>query len=312
VWFGCATAKATLMTLYPRILPILLSGTASAGASGTITLAAGAYDLTGCIVRTTGGTGGGGTGGANNQARVITAYNTSTKVATVVPNWETTPDNTTTYDILLTDLAVNSPVTRGLRPTTDGNTLDVTSTGGAGVDWSNVEAPTTSLNLSGTTVKTATDVEAKLPAALVGGRMDASVGAMASGVVTATAIATDAIDADALAADAVTELQSGLSTLTAAGVRTAVGLASANLDTQLAALPTATQNADALLKRDWTAVTGAAARSVLNALRFLRNKWYPSGSDVIVTEEDDTTEAWRTTVTTSSSADPITSSDPTT
>jgi hypothetical protein len=37
--------------------------------------------------------------------------------------------------------------------------------------------------------------------------------------------------------------------LDAAGVRTAIGLASANLDTQLAALPTDTENADALLDR---------------------------------------------------------------
>lgn len=109
------------------------------------------------------------------------------------------------------------------------------------------------VNLSATTIKTATDVETdtadiqtRLPAALVSGRMDSSTGAMEAGVVTAAAIATDAIDADALAADAVTEIQSGLSTLNAAGVRTAVGLASANLDTQLDALPTAAENADAV------------------------------------------------------------------
>ncbi len=58
----------------------------------------------------------------------------------------------------------------------------------------------------------------------------------AAGAINAAAIATDAIDADALAADAVTEIQSGLSTLNAAGVRSAVGLASANLDTQLGAI----------------------------------------------------------------------------
>lgn len=40
-----------------------------------------------------------------------------------------------------------------LRPTTAGNTLDVTATGGAGIDWSNVENPTTTLNLSGTSTK---------------------------------------------------------------------------------------------------------------------------------------------------------------
>ena len=66
------------------------------------------------------------------------------------------------------------------------------------------------------------DIQTRLPAALVSGRIDASVGAMAAGVVTAAAVATDAIDADAiaanaigaseLAADAVTEIQSGLAT----------------------------------------------------------------------------------------------------
>jgi hypothetical protein len=46
------------------------------------------------------------------------------------------------------------------------------------------------------------NIQTRIPAALVSGRMDASVGAMASGVVTAAAVATGAIDADAIAADA--------------------------------------------------------------------------------------------------------------
>jgi len=81
--------------------------------------------------------------------------------------------------------------------------------GHAGVDWSEVIAPTTTLNLSGTTIKTATDVETdtadiqgRLPAALVSGRMDSSTGAMAANVMTAAAAA----------ADLTTELQSGLAT----------------------------------------------------------------------------------------------------
>jgi hypothetical protein len=53
-------------------------------------------------------------------------------------------------------------------------------------------------------------VGTRLPAALVSGRMDSSVGAMAAGTVTAAAVATDAIDADALAANAVTEIAAGL------------------------------------------------------------------------------------------------------
>jgi hypothetical protein len=76
-----------------------------------------------------------------------------------------------------------------LQPTTAGRTLDVTATGEAGVDWANIGSPTTTVNLSGTTVKTATDVEAdtvdiqgRLPAALSSGRMDASVGAYQTGL----------------------------------------------------------------------------------------------------------------------------------
>lgn len=46
-----------------------------------------------------------------------------------------------------------------LRPTTVDRTLDVSAGGEAGVDWANIGAPTTTVALSGTTVKTATDVE---------------------------------------------------------------------------------------------------------------------------------------------------------
>jgi hypothetical protein len=89
------------------------------------------------------------------------------------------------------------------------------------------------------TVQADTDnIQARLPAALVGGRMDASVGAMAPDVVTASAVA----------ADAVAEIQAGLSTLDGAGVRAAVGLAAANLDTQLAAIDDAVDTEVAAIK----------------------------------------------------------------
>lgn len=73
------------------------------------------------------------------------------------------------------------------------------------------------------------DIQTRIPAALVGGRIDASVGAMAANTLTASALATDAV----------AEIQTGLSTLDAAGIRAAVGLASANLDTQIGTLATA-------------------------------------------------------------------------
>jgi hypothetical protein len=64
------------------------------------------------------------------------------------------------------------------------------------------------------------NIQTRLPVALVGGRMDASVGAMAADVLTAAA----------LAADAVTEIQSGLSTLSAAQVNAEV-VDALNVDT---------------------------------------------------------------------------------
>lgn len=144
--------------------------------------------------------------------------------------------------------------------------------GYAGTDQSRIANATSTVNLSGTTIKTATDVEAdtadiqsRLPAALVSGRMDASVGAMAANVMTAAAAAADLttelqsglatasdlatvagyIDTEVAAIKAVTDALSPrlpgsgtLSTLDATGVRTAVGLASANLDTQLSTIDT--------------------------------------------------------------------------
>jgi hypothetical protein len=90
------------------------------------------------------------------------------------------------------------------------------------------------------------DIQSRLPAALVSGRMDSSVGAMATGVVTASAIAanaitaakvaTDAIGAAQLAADAVTEIQSGLATSSA--LSTVAGY----VDTEVAAIKAKTDN----------------------------------------------------------------------
>ena len=88
------------------------AGTAQAGAAGSITLAAGApsTDLTGFVVETIGGTGPG-------QGRVITAYNTATKVATIYPNWTVNPDATTTYAVRAGAMFV--PVSTALKTITD-------------------------------------------------------------------------------------------------------------------------------------------------------------------------------------------------
>jgi hypothetical protein len=75
------------------------------------------------------------------------------------------------------------------------------------------------------------DIQSRLPAALVSGRMDSNVQAIANGAITALAIATDAIDADAIASDAVTEIQSGLATptnITAGTITTVTNLTNNN------------------------------------------------------------------------------------
>ena len=73
------------------------------------------------------------------------------------------------------------------------------------------------------TVQSDTDnIQTRIPAALVSGRMDSSVGAVAAGAITAAAIATDAIDADAIAADAVTEIAAGISIPSAATIADAI------------------------------------------------------------------------------------------
>lgn len=132
--------------------------------------------------------------------------------------------------------------------------VDVTAFGGTAGIFASGRPEVNTTHVGGTS-QTAGDIPARLPAALVSGRMDSSVGAMAANVLTATAInadaitaakiadgaidaatfaagainaaaiatdaitsakiAADAIGASELAADAVTEIQSGLATASA-------------------------------------------------------------------------------------------------
>ena len=82
------------------------------------------------------------------------------------------------------------------------------------------------------------------------------------------------------------------------------------LDLILDAVPTALQNSDALLNRDMSAVSDTTARSPLNALRLLRNKWSVAATTMTVTKEDDTTSAWTATISSDAAADPVIGSDP--
>lgn len=79
----------------------------------------------------------------------------------------------------------------------------------------------------------------------------------------------------------------------------------ATIEALVGAIPTANENADALLKRDWSALSGEAAFSALNALRNMRNHVTITGSVVSVYKEDGSTVAYTLAITTDPSQDPI-------
>lgn len=137
-----------------------------------------------------------------------------------------------------------------LQPTVIGRTLDVSSGGEAGLDWANIGNPTTAQNLSATNI----DVD-QVVASVTG-----AVGSVAANGITASSLAADAGSEIAAAVWAestrtLTAIDEDTTTLDLdATIRGAVGLASANLDTQVDALPTAAENA--------TAVWGAGTRTL--------------------------------------------------
>lgn len=121
------------------------------------------------------------------------------------------------------------------------------------------------------------NLQTRLPAALVGGRMDSSVGAMAS----------DTLTSAALAASAVAEIQSGLSTLTAAQVRTEV---QAGLATDTYAEPGSVPAATATLaaKIGWLFTLARNKRTTTSTTDTLRNDG-DSGTIATSTISDDGT-----------------------
>lgn len=189
-----------------------------------------------------------------------------------------------------------------LLPTTDGRKLDVSAGGEAGLDWANVGSPTTTVNLSGTTVKTATDVETDT--ADIQSRIGSPVSSLAADGLSrfqklsryiwlmmrkdaaiATDFATELLEINAdngsgLGAfsnttesqealrdrgDAAWITATGFSTLSQADIRTAIGLASANLDTQIGDLPTNAELATALASADDAVLAAIAALNNLSS-----------------------------------------------
>jgi hypothetical protein len=233
---------------------IIDSGTAQAATATTMTLRAGATFADSAIIGATIIQ----TGGTNSpQMARVTAYVGSTDVATVAAWPNGTPGGSITYLVLATTpeaagggggldaagvraalgmAAANMDAQLGGLATSSALSAARTVIDNIRVDTnSTLPGLVTTVNSAVAGVQADTDnIQTRLPAALVGGRMDASVGAMAANVVTAAAIATDAIDADAIAASAVTEIQSGLATAaTAASISSKVDTVQAIVDSVL-------------------------------------------------------------------------------
>lgn len=96
VW-NAARASYTAAGSFGQALQVVRTGTAQAGASGTITLDSGASAVddfyNNAIIQVVSGTGAG-------QSKIISDYVGSTKVATVNDNWATAPDNTSVFMVL--------------------------------------------------------------------------------------------------------------------------------------------------------------------------------------------------------------------
>lgn len=197
---------------------------------------------------------------------------------------------------------------------TDNEVVDVYTRIGAPAGAS-ISADVAAVKTETASIQTDTnDIQARIPAALVSGRMDSSVGAMAANVITAAATA----------ADFTTEVTTGL----ALEATLATGIT--YIDTEVAAIKAKTDNlpaspaavgsamtltsgerdsvADALLARN---VSGgsSAGRTVKQALHILRNKTSIAAGTLTVTDVDDTTSSWTAAVTTTA-GNPISAIDP--
>ncbi len=138
------------------------------------------------------------------------------------------------------------------------------------------------------------------PSALVSGRVDASVGAMAGDVVTAAAIANGAIDAATFAAGAINAAAIATDAITAAKIATdAIGASELAADA-------ANEIADAVLQRDMDQVEGGApvhslTTAILKAVARIRD----NAGTLEIYETDGATIHASQTVTTDAALDPI-------
>lgn len=188
---------------------------------------------------------------------------------------------------------------RAVHPTVDNRNLDVNATGGAGLDWNNIDNKTATVALTNTTVGIVT---------LVNG--------LAAGVITATAIATDAIGSDEIAATAATEIAtavwaSATRTLSALGFVLGAGdLAADTIGSSELSAAAIAKIADAVLRRNVSNIEGSSdgdslALGSLYGLVQAILEWAISGTTLTIYKNDGVTSLGTKTVTPAAGADPI-------
>ena len=232
-------------------LQTIRSNTAQAGASGSITLDASASATNdfynNAVVLITGGTGVG-------QVRRISDYVGATKVASVVPNWATNPDNTSTFAVLPDISGWDEVLADHLTSGSTGAALN--AAGAAGDPWSttlpgaygagsagfivgtNLDA-TVSSRLAPTVAARTLDVTAGGAAGIDWGNVEnqstsvnlsatsiataaavTTVNGLAAGVITATAIAANAFTAAKFASDYFTATAAAIWNALTSGITT--------------------------------------------------------------------------------------------
>lgn len=218
---------------------IVITGTAQAGSTNTITLASGASSTNGIydpgLVRIDSGTGAG-------QSRLIIDYNGTTKVAVVDRDWRVAPDATSEYTVIASPnlLSTNEGLAQAGTSTSitlnsSASSVDNTYVGqtvvirtGTGQDQSRIISAYNGTTKVATVAQAWTTTPTSASAYMILPTGRTLVVGTESGALTASSFAANSLTASALAADAVAEIQSGLAT--ASALATAAGY----IDTEIA------------------------------------------------------------------------------
>lgn len=200
-----------------------------------------------------------------------------------------------------------------------GNVIDVTSGGCVGIDWANIENPTSAVDLSGTDIQlvdtctTNTDMVGT-DSALLAASAPTNFGDLA--ITASTGKVTVGTNDDKTGYDLNND-QGTVTVGTVTDVTNGVSLASAALTAASIADSGANRLADHTLRRSYNSARtgsygdGVDFRSLLGAVAKLVNKIDASdGSSLIIYHEDGSTAFETSTITSSDSADPVTIVEP--